>query len=228
MKIALMENVLMAINDDNKHCWSHGLLRCLKRLGVIDEFSDVLQIDRVTPKKIDLESMNQGISNIIDIDWSFLATKDPRSLDDSQGAGIKCISYANWMRSGEDNSSPLYTKIMNNKADITCIARLRLRAHNLNVEAERSLSRSNRICRCCNMMIDGRRVVEDEMHFMLECPLYSEDRKLVFDKLKINPELLNKNSCMRALMNPDSFEGWKFLTKFIRSCDSKRKIKLDL
>ncbi len=114
MKIALMENIIMAINDDNKHCWTHGLLRCLKRLGVFDEFSDVLQIDRITPKKIDLESMSQGISNIIDIDWYFLATKDPRSLDDSQGAGIKCISYANWMQSGEDNSSPLYTKIMNN------------------------------------------------------------------------------------------------------------------
>ena len=140
---------------------------------MIDEFSDVLQIDRITPKKIDLESMNQVISNIIDIDLSFLATKDPRSLDDSQGAGIKCISYANWMRSDEDNSSPLYNKIMNNKADITYVDRLRLRAHNLNVEAERSLSRSNRICRWCNMMIDGRRAVEDEMHFMLECPLYS-------------------------------------------------------
>ena len=146
------------------------------------------KIDRITPKKIDLESMNQGISNIIDIDWSLLATKDPRSLDDSQGPGIKCISYANWMRSDEDNSSPLYTKIMNNKADITCIARLRLRAHNLNVEAERNLSRSNRIYRCCNMMIDGRRAVEDEMHFILEFPLYSEGRKLIFNQIKINPE----------------------------------------
>ena len=117
-----MENILMAINDNNKHCWTHGLLRCLKRLGVIDEFSEVLQIDRITPNKIDLEKINQGISNIIDTDWSLLATKDPRSLDDSQGAGIKCISYilyAHWMRSDEDNSSPLYTKIINNKADIT-------------------------------------------------------------------------------------------------------------
>ncbi len=74
-------------------------------------------------------------------------------------------------------------------------------------EAERSHSRSNRILNTtCNMMIDGRRAVVDEMHFMLESPLYRyyEDRKLVFDKLKIDPELLNKNSCMRALMNPDS------------------------
>ncbi len=30
------------------------------------------------------------------------------------------------------------------------------------------------------MVVDGRRVVEDEMHFMLECPLYYEDRKSLF------------------------------------------------
>ena len=63
--------------------------------------------------------------------------------------------------------------------DIKCIARLRLRAQNLDVESDRSTSRYGRICRCCDMVVDGRRVEEDEMHFMLECPLYPVDRFLI-------------------------------------------------
>jgi hypothetical protein len=36
VKKALMENVLMVTRENNKHCWSHGLLRCIQRLGVIE------------------------------------------------------------------------------------------------------------------------------------------------------------------------------------------------
>ncbi len=56
---------------------------------------------------------------------------------------------------------------VNEKDDNKCIARLRLRAHNLNVASDRSNPRSSRICMCCAVVLDGRRVVEEEMHFML-------------------------------------------------------------
>ena len=74
------------------------------------------------------------------------------------------------------------------------------------------------------MVVDGRRVVEDEMHFMLECPLYSEDRKLLFEKLDIDQESVDKDSNMRLVMNPDTFEGWKYLVKFINKYDKNRSI----
>ena len=90
-----------------------------------------------------------------------------------------------WMMSEGSNYSASHTNLLNNKDDIECIARLRLRAHNLNVESDRNNPCSSRICRCCATVVDGRRVVEDEMHFMLEFPLYSEDRKLFFVKLGI-------------------------------------------
>ncbi len=61
------------------------------------------------------------------------------------------------------------------------------------------------------MVVGGRSVVEDEMHFMLECPLYSEDRKLLFEKLRTASESLDKGSIVRRVMNPESFEGWKYL-----------------
>ena len=98
--------------------------------------------------------------------------------------------------------------------------------HNLNVESDRSTSRSGRICRCCDKVFDGRRVIEDEMHFMLECPLYAEDRVIMFEKLKIEPELVDKDSSMKLVMNPTSFEGWKYLIHFIKKCDKKRTIAL--
>jgi Trp operon repressor len=78
---------------------------------------------------------------------------------------------------------------------------------------------------CCAMVVDGRRVVEDEMHVLLECPLYSADRKLLFQKLRIESELVDKDLSMRKVMNPESFEGWKYLIKFIKKCDETRKLK---
>ncbi len=76
------------------------------------------------------------------------------------------------------------------------------------------------------MEVDGRRVVEDEMHFMLECPLYSEDRKILFEKLRIESALVDKDLSMRRVMNPESFEGWKYHINFIKKCDNNRQLKL--
>jgi hypothetical protein len=226
VKRALLENVLMATRDSNKQCWSHGLLRCIQRLGVIENFSDILQENQTSLSKIDPLEIDKGISKITDIDWQSLSKVSPRNLDDNQGVGIKSITYATWMASEDRSHSSTYTNLLNNRDDIKCIARLRLRAHNLNVESGRSTSRSGRICRCCDKVFDGRRVIEDEMHFMLECPLYAEDRVIMFEKLKIEPELVDKDSSMKLVMNPTSFEGWKYLIHFIKKCDKKRTIAL--
>ena len=44
--------------------------------------------------------------------------------------------------------------------------------------------------------------------------------------VNIEPELVDKNSSMKLVMNPDSFEGWKYLIKCIKKCDNNRTIKL--
>ena len=82
---------------------------------------------------------------------------NPRNLGDNQGDGIKSITYATCMRSEDNGDNTSYTNLLNDRDDIKCIARLRLRAHNLNVESERSNPRSSRICSCCAMAVDGRR-----------------------------------------------------------------------
>ncbi len=75
-------------------------------------------------------------------------------------------------------------------------------------------------------MTDGRRAVEDKMHFILECPLYTTERSELFAKLRLESEFADKDLQMRRVMNPTSFEGWKFLIKFINKCDEKRQSKL--
>ena len=57
----------MVTRDNNKHCWSHGLLRCIQRLGVIENLSDI-QEDHTILNKIDIGDIDGGISKITDND----------------------------------------------------------------------------------------------------------------------------------------------------------------
>jgi hypothetical protein len=133
VKKALVENVKMAVIDKIKQCWSRGFLRCMQRLGIIERFSDIFMDSHSLPK-LDLGVIDKSIAEITAIKWQNLELMNPRSLGDDQGVGIKSVTYANWMRSLDDDSYTSYTKLLNNRKDITCIARLRLRAHNLNVD----------------------------------------------------------------------------------------------
>ena len=83
------------------------LKKQLFRKNIFSGNSLTKSLAEIVIKKSDTKPYNYGFSKITDIDWSSLAAKNPKSLDDNQGAGIKCRSYATWMRA-EDNSSPLY------------------------------------------------------------------------------------------------------------------------
>jgi hypothetical protein len=110
----------------------------------------------------------------------------------------------------------------------TVIQTNKKRSHTLRVEEDIHLPRSERTCKCCNIFIDGERAVEDEMHFMLECPLFSQERKTLFEKLRIEYDPNEKASCMRNIMNPESSKGWNYLLKYINKCDEKRKVELSV
>lgn len=61
--------------------------------------------------------------------------------------------------------------------------RLRISSHQLHIETgrhrkPRKTPVDERICRLCNL-----NVVEDEKHFIMVCPLYNSERKLLIDKL---------------------------------------------
>ena len=53
------------------------------------------------------------------------------------------------------------------------------------------------------MVVSGRKALEDEMHFILECPLYSIDRIEIYDKLRIKPDTNTTDSLTRL-----PFHAW--------------------
>lgn len=67
-----------------------------------------------------------------------------------------------------------YLLTVNNKKFRNAIAKLRLSSHQLNIETgrHRNIERLDRKCTLCN-----RNELEDEYHFTLICPVYSDLRK---------------------------------------------------
>ena len=87
VKKTLIENVLLTMNDGNKHCWSHGLLNCIKKLGVISHFSNVLQNGKLM--KIDVGMVDDKIATITGIHRSAMKASNPRSVDNICNDGSK-------------------------------------------------------------------------------------------------------------------------------------------
>jgi hypothetical protein len=70
----------------------------------------------------------------------------------------------------------------------SALARLRCSAHRLNLEVSRyeSILMENRICELCDRM--NMCVIEDEYHFVLQCPSYVELRASYIDQyFHVNP-----------------------------------------
>lgn len=74
--------------------------------------------------------------------------------------------------------SPYLLKLKNRKHR-NAIAKIRLSSHSLNIETgrHRNIDRSQRKCTLCNL-----NDLEDEYHFILICPVYSELRKAYLQK----------------------------------------------
>ena len=89
-----------------------------------------------------------------------------------------------------------YLDVINWKRHVKALARFRCSNHNLAIERQRGiLSKENRICKFCQNL--GRRNIEDEIHFLLECPLYHHIRCSYSIFENINP---NKSSFTSIMM----------------------------
>ena len=56
---------------------------------------------------------------------------------------------------------------------------------------------------------------------MLECPLFTSEREILLNQLKLDPLKMDKLDLMRHTMNPSSIAGWKCLIKYINMCNNK-------
>ena len=95
------------------------------------------------------------------------------------------------------------------------LCKFRISAHSLRIETGRyektknssgnysKLEKENRICKFCNL-----RMVEDEFHFLLNCPLYSDIRHNFIDNIQRNCDnfhhLSEKNKFLWILTNEDN------------------------
>lgn len=109
----------------------------------------------------------------------------------------------------------------------SCLAKLRLSSHNLQIEAGRfhknKTPRDERFCLYCKTANVFE--VEDEIHFVLSCPLFAEERKKVLEKIYRrypNTALLNNKNMFVWLMCQEDCETTKLLGNFCKKSFNKR------
>ena len=106
------------------------------------------------------------------------------------------------------------------------MAKIRISAHNLTVQKGRytGIPRYDRICKVCNT---GS--IENEQHFLLECPAYKllrEDYVLKLEKVAINGpthKCFNNRKYLYGLLNSKNDIIVKLMIKFIRSLFNMRE-----
>ncbi len=101
------------------------------------------------------------------------------------------------------------------------ICRLRISCHKLLIETGRhmKLKPEDRICKHCNL-----NEVEDEVHFLTKCKLYTNERKNFLDKIKaiFQIEHLNSQELFSFIINNHDKNVIQALGYFITQCFKKR------
>ena len=153
------------LNDLNlqplKQNWASSVKNLLSRVG----FLHVWEAQGVGNENAFLNIFKQRIKDIFTQDWH-------SRLENSTRA--RCyLTFANF-------KYQKYLDFLNIVKYRKCLSRLRLSSHRLEVEVGRwvkpnKIPYENRKCRICN-------VLEDEFHFLLECPLYDNLRKVYINK----------------------------------------------
>ena len=108
------------------------------------------------------------------------------------------------------------------------ISKIRISSHSLKIETGRyginRLDRSKRTCDLCNCQ-----VVENEVHFILQCPVYSEIRKLYFQQVSKTCQNFSNLSAWEKflwLFNNEDISVLKSLGNYIEKATTMRKEKL--
>ena len=91
------------------------------------------------------------------------------------------------------------------------ISKLRLSAHQLKIEKGRysGLPREERLCNTCQ-------VIEDELHFVINCDKYKDCRKSLMETFNNNhPDFINASNEVKFIIIMSSIKMAPALAKFI-------------
>ena len=121
-----------------------------------------------------------------------------------------------------------YLDTLSDFTERSCFAKFRLSAHNLQIEIGRfgknKTPRSERYCAYCKTL--KKYVVEDEVHFLTVCPLFEQERQILFNNiysLYPSTRLLNNENMFLWLLSQEDRECIHFLAKFCKRGFKKRE-----
>ncbi len=169
------DNVQLYI--DKANCWFAKFIKALLEIGVISE-DELLQCHTVSDF-LRLPITEKGVKGKLRTFWSsvcdnvFGVPRNPRSIPDD--TPITYARYVSWVAAKEKPSHltafvPTHIKHM--------IIRLRCTSFPLAVQKGRQnrTPRSQRLCQAC-LVGNLQSHVEDDKHFLIECPLYASIRE---------------------------------------------------
>ena len=115
-----------------------------------------------------------------------------------------------------------YIRILNTKQNRSALTKIRISSHNLRIESGRygrqRIERSDKVCTVCN---SGE--IEDEYHFILICPAYSDFRKNYISRkyFRVRPNMFK----LLQLLNSSNVRILLNLSRFI-TCATKQRLSL--
>jgi hypothetical protein len=172
LHLAFTEHLELVRN--NKKCWGTYSFGCLRNI------MDIPDISIPPPSAIAVRAnaqlkLNQTLFDSINLGHSDHRDLYTHSMLYQHADHERRRTYARWFwNGGRQRGAGLAIY------DVTArnwLTRFRMGAHGLRVTKAAwavggSLDRKDRLCKCCSMGI-----VEDEMHFIFECPLYNNLRQ---------------------------------------------------
>ena len=108
------------------------------------------------------------------------------------------------------------------------MTKLRLSGHRLEIETGRysNTAAETRLCSYCQFT--GQETVEDEMHFLLRCPMVSEIREKFLPPQILHDTQISDEEKFSFLMSDNEANDLRQTAKLIYQAFQEREIKLDV
>ncbi len=194
----------------------------MKKLWHNFDMKEVWENHGSTSKNKIAKILNLKMSQRYEHNWMAQVGLSP-TFNNISAAGNKLRTYTLFKNNFGFENYIIAEKNFKRRQDMS---RLRISAHCLKIETGRycrpPLSPENRVCPCCN---SGD--VEDELHFLLKCPIFENERHELMNSIDdvTNTTLLNETELFKVLMglNGGDTEFVAPVLEFVHKCFEKRK-----